>query len=74
MTYDPHSTDAMFSRILERLDAQDVTLHEIREGVRKMNGRVSGLERWRDIITAKTAGLALTVSTLVGILGWYFQR
>ncbi len=47
MSYDPESQDAMFSRILEKLDNQEHTLKEIKEQVYKTNGRVNSLERDR---------------------------
>lgn len=45
MSYDPMSTDAMFSKIIERLDHQDAVLRDIKEQVYKTNGRVNELER-----------------------------
>ena len=43
--FDPNSTDAVFARILQRLDAQDAALQRIETGVNKTNGRVNSLER-----------------------------
>jgi hypothetical protein len=74
MSYDPNSTDAMFSRIIQRLDAQDSILTEIRDGVRKTNGRVNGLEKWRDVITGKVAGISFAVSAVVGVATWLFSK
>jgi hypothetical protein len=70
MSYDPQSADAMFSRIIQRLDSQDVLLTRIDAGVAKTNGRVSALEKWRDVVTAKTALIASVVSGGVGVLVW----
>lgn len=56
MDYQPHSTDAMFARIIERLDNQDLVLAEIKEQTLKTNGRVTMLEneKWfqRGIVAA----------------------
>jgi hypothetical protein len=85
MSFDPHSTDAMFARVLARLDEQDrntgktnaeflSVLGEIRTEARKTNGRVSGLERWRDIISAKVAVIAAGVSLLAGLIVQWILR
>lgn len=62
--------DAMFSRIIQRLESQDVLLSRIDAGVAKTNGRVTALEKWRDVVTAKTALIASLVSGGVGVLVW----
>ena len=74
MSFDPNSTDSMFSTIIARLGTQDRLLAEIRDGVQKTNGRVSGLERWRDIVTAKGAGIALAVSMIVSAAAYFFTK
>lgn len=68
--YDPNSTDAMFSRILQRMDAQDKVLERIDEGVAKTNDRVTVLERWRDVITAKVAVVSGGISACVAAGAW----
>lgn len=70
MTYDPNSTDAMFSRVLQRLDTQDATLTEILAEVRKTNGRVKSLEEWRLVTKVKVATLSALVSAVVGVAAW----
>ena len=60
--FNPHSPDAMFARVLSRLDAQDELLHEIREGVQKTNGRVTALERERWY----QRGIVATIAVLAG--------
>jgi hypothetical protein len=61
--YNPNSTDSMFARVLQRMDAQDRILEEIRSQVTKTNGRVSVLEheKWyqRGIIAAITCGVLM---------------
>ena len=43
--FNPNSPDAMFSRILQRMDTQDSALARIEHGVAKTTGRVTALER-----------------------------
>lgn len=61
--YNPNSPDSMFARVLQRMDAQDKILEEIRTQVTKTNGRVSVLEheKWyqRGIIAAITGGVIM---------------
>ena len=73
MPYDPQSTDAMFSRIIERLDRQDEVLKRIEAQTTKTNGRVSKLENWRTEIAAKVAVISGGVSALVGGVAWLLQ-
>lgn len=60
MNYDPESQDAMFSRILEKLENQEHTLKEIKDQVYKTNGRVNSLERdrWYQRGVVATIGIA----------------
>jgi len=74
MTYDPHSDDSMFSKIMTRLDALDAKLDRIEDQTIKTNGRVGGLERWRDVITAKVAAISAVVSFLMGGVAWAFNH
>ena len=77
--FNEHSTDAMFARVLARLDEQDrgrihsnaeflVILTEIRTEARRTNGRITALERWRDVLTAKSAMIATAASVVVTVL------
>ena len=70
MSYDPNSTDAMFSRVLQRLDTQDATLSAILAEVRRTNGRVSSLEEWRLTTKVKVATVSALVSAGVGGMVW----
>jgi hypothetical protein len=85
MSYDENSNDAMFSRILGRLDQQaketaafraDLlqVLGELRNEVKQTNGRVLSLERWRDVITAKVAVISVVVSFIMGGIAWAFNH
>jgi len=68
--YDPQSLNANLSRIFEKLDRIEATCSEIRTEAKKTNGRVNGLERWRDVITAKVAVISTCVSAGVAVASW----
>ena len=81
MSYDENSPDAMFSRILTRLDqqAKDTESHrkeliavlsDVRNEVKATNGRVRSIERWRDVITAKVAVISAVTSFFMGGIAW----
>ncbi len=83
--YKPQSYDAMFSRIMARLDQQSRdsadhraelmgVLTEVRAEVRMTNGRVKGLERWRDVINARVGVIAAGISGVVTFAAWVIQR
>ena len=67
MSYDPQSNDAMFSRIEAKLCEIADRAERIEAQVLKTNGRVSALEKWRDIVTAKNAAYAAAVSVAVSM-------
>lgn len=68
MSYNPSSQDAMFARILEKLDAQDHTLKEIKDQVYKTNGRVNELERDRWYQRGVVASIGIGVSYVWNII------
>ena len=70
--FDPRSPDAMFATILAKLEEHGAKADCILEQVQKTNGRVTTLERWRDIITAKTAVISAALSVAIGIALKYF--
>ncbi len=70
MDYNSNSTDAMFSRLMARLDGQDKTLEEILREVRRTNGRVTRLETARAVNAGKVALISFLASGVVGILAW----
>jgi hypothetical protein len=83
--YDPQSQNAMFSRIIQRLDQQDrdsaihrseVTgiLTEIRTETRKTNGRVTTIEQWINTTKAKVALVVLIGSIFVSAAAWLIER
>jgi hypothetical protein len=79
--YNPQSTDAVLSRILQRLDEQDKAseanttrflnvLGDIRDQTTKTNGRVTSLERWRTEVRSKVAVIAIIVSGTGTAIAW----
>jgi hypothetical protein len=85
LPFNPMSTDAMFSTILTRLEQQDREAREHRQHikdslgdvlteVKKTNGRVTHLERWRDMIKAKVAVVVFVGSSLVTGAGWLLNH
>ena len=83
--FNPNSPDAVFARILAKLEEQNrsasetraeflAILTEIRAEVKKTNGRVSAIERWRAELKGKTATLATVVSCTVGLAAWLLER
>ena len=82
MSYDPNSVDAMFGKVMTRLDEQDrsagktnadflLILTEIRTEARKTNGRVTTLETNEAVNRGRVAILATCVSAVVGAVGWF---
>jgi len=69
--FNPNSTDAMFARIMERLDELKATTDEIRDEAKHTNGRVTSLEKekWYQ------RGVAATVAVLAGaVWEWWNSR
>ena len=74
MSYDPQSSDAMFSRVMQRLDNQDTTLDKILLEVRKTNGRVTSLETTRAVTRGQIALISLLVSGAFAFVSWVFTK
>ena len=70
--FNPNSSTAMFATILAKLDEQDRVAERILQGVTLTNGRVTKLEKWKTSVEAKVAAISLAVSTIAGVVGWYF--
>lgn len=68
--FNPRSPDAMFATILAELHEQSRKQDRILQQVEKTNGRVTVLEQWREIVTAKVALIATGVSGAVGAAAW----
>jgi len=74
MDYNPNSPDALFSRVMNRLDNQDQTLAQILAEVRKTNGRVTKLETAEAVTKGKVAMVSALVSAMVGFAGWLWTN
>ena len=85
MSYDANSNDAMFSRIIAKLEEQDRAaassrteligvLREVRDEVKKTNGRVTSLEKWRTVVNAKVTTIAAAVSVAASLAAWIVER
>jgi hypothetical protein len=75
MSYDPNSTDSMLSKILERMDSQDVKLESIHKQTMLTNGRVSAVEVWKSQLNANITIIAGLFSAAVSaITAWAIKR
>lgn len=70
MNVDPNSTDAWFARIEQRLTGQDSVLARIEAQVAKTNGRVTGLESWKESIRGRIAGWTAAAIVVGSVVGW----
>jgi len=77
MSYDAHSPDAMFSRIIARLDEQDTVLKRIDAGVAKTNGRVdqhdleiASVKQSMAIDSARNKWIVSGISAGIGMIGF----
>ena len=60
----------MFATVLAEIRGLHATCNEIRLEVKKTNGRVIGLERFRDVLTAKVAMISVTLGFAGGAVAW----
>jgi hypothetical protein len=76
--YDPNSIDSTLSRILANQEAADRKADAILEQVTRTNGRVSALERFKEVMTAKVtlvaAGIAAAFSAVIWAVKYYFVK
>ena len=71
--YDPQSLNANLARIFVKLEQIETTCVEIKAEAKNTNSRVIGLESWRDVVTAKVAGISAAVSATVGLVIWLIK-
>ncbi len=69
--FNEHSTDAMFSKLLQRLDGLDTTLARIESQTIRTNGRVTELEREKWYTRGVTATIAIIAG---GAWEWFRAR
>jgi DNA-binding transcriptional MerR regulator len=80
MPFDPNSTDAMFARVIERLDKQDRSLERIEKALKEhadeqaikdaaQDNAIEALTVWKTEINAKIVIIALLVSGLGTFFG-----
>lgn len=67
--FDPNSNDAMFAKVLAKLDEHGTTLERIESrntaAYELLSGRVASIESWRDNIRGRVAVAAAGFSALV---------
>ena len=68
--YDPNSLDATLARIIAGQEAADAKASAILEQVTRTNGRVTKLETWRELITAKVAAVSAAIAAAASGLMW----
>jgi hypothetical protein len=68
--YEPNSIDATLARIIANQEAADRKSDAILDQVTRTNGRVTKLETWRDLITAKVATVSAAIAAAFSGLMW----
>jgi len=68
--FQPNSLDATLARILAAQDELNRKADRIVAQVELTNGRVKGLEIWREVVKGQTVMLASLISAFVGAIGW----
>jgi hypothetical protein len=61
-TFDPHSNDAMFAKVLAKLEEHSAVLKEIKDQGEHSERKIASLENWRSELTGRMAVIALLVS------------
>jgi hypothetical protein len=63
-SFDPNSNDAMFARVLAKLEEQAAVLKEIKEQGQRAEHRIALLESWREDLKGRVAVVATVVAFL----------
>lgn len=83
--HDPRSMDSMFSRIMERLEAQDRMHVNARDEQRQANekiiaridasdARTTLLERWKDVSDARVTVIGAVIAGAVSVGAWLIEH
>jgi uncharacterized protein YfcZ (UPF0381/DUF406 family) len=67
MSFDPNSTDAMFAKVLSKLEEQAAMLAEIRENGRQTESEIANLKSWKDGVQGQMALVAVLISAAAGL-------
>ena len=62
MSFDPNSNDALFAKVLVKLEEQSSMLAEVRENGRIIESEIAGLKSWRDNFEGRMTIIAALVS------------
>jgi hypothetical protein len=71
--YDPDSPDAVMARLLAATDATALKAQAILEHVEKTNGRVTRLEMWKEVMTARITVVSSAAAIAGSIIGYIIQ-
>lgn len=74
MSFDPNSSDAMFAKVLAKLEEQGAMLAEIRENGRQTELEIANLKSWRDSMEGRIAIIAIVVSAAAAAAISYFTK
>lgn len=61
-SFDPHSNDAMFAKVLAKLDEHGAMLQEIRQNSQMVENEIASLKSWKDNFQGKMTIIAALVS------------
>lgn len=68
MSFDPNSNDALFAKVLVKLEEQSSMLAEVRENGRIIESEIAGLKSWRDNFEGRMTIIAALVSLAGGLV------
>lgn len=63
-TFDPHSNDAMFAKVLAKLDEHGIMLKDIREAGQQTELEIASLKSWRDNFQGKIAMISIVAGLI----------
>jgi hypothetical protein len=78
MAYDPNSPDAMFAKILQKLEQQNEhayqTHNEYLEIFSELRKDIIDLKTWKSNMEGRSAMIALLISASTGVITWLVTR